>query len=158
MNTSGLIWCLFKSMKKYQDFYFKTPPLVFQVQYMAKNEKSLRGFQIAIDMKEPRLITSKVVPSVPSTSECSKKCKHFPLYKSLQEIVFGPVSFFRVKTVGVSMNIIWIFSPPSIKTVFDWQECCFNWKSFLAETMTCDGLWNVNMNAYHRVRQTVKYL
>lgn len=59
-------------------------------------KKSLRGFQIAIDMKEPRLITSKVVPIVPSTSECRKKCKHFPLKVSARNC-FRPCEFFPGK-------------------------------------------------------------
>lgn len=61
-----------------------------------KMKKSLRGFQIAIDMKEPRLITSKVVPIVPSTSECRKKCKHFPLSVSARNC-FRPCEFFPGK-------------------------------------------------------------
>lgn len=73
-------------------------------------KKSLRGFQIAIDMKEPRLIKSKVVQVSRVLPNAVKNVNIFH-YKSLQEIVFGPVSFFRVKTVGVSMNIIWIFFP-----------------------------------------------
>lgn len=134
-------------------------------------KKSLRGFQIAIDMKEPWLITSKVVPSVPSTSECSKKCKHFPLYKSLQEIVFGPVSFFRVKTVGVSMNIIWIFFPFHLLRLFLIDrnvvstESPFWRKQWLAtdygmwiwmHIIECGKLWNIYNSQSKGLREVIK--
>lgn len=92
-------------------------------------------------------------------------------YKSLQEIVFGPVSFFRVKTVGVSMNIIWIFFPFHLLRQFLIDrnvvstESPFWRKQWLAtdygmwiwmHIIECGKLWNIYNSQSKGLREVIK--
>lgn len=92
-------------------------------------------------------------------------------YKSLQEIVFGPVNFFRVKTVGVSMNIIWIFFPFHLLRLFLIDrnvvstESPFWRKQWLAtdygmwiwmHIIECGKLWNIYNSQSKGLREVIK--